>query len=326
MAKITIVTPTYNEEENVLELYTQLQAIFATLPEHTFTHLFIDNASTDRTQELIRSLTLQDSSVRAIFNTRNFGHIRSPVYGLLQGSGDAVILMASDLQDPPELIPDFLRHWKAGNKVVMAVKNDSEESALFFFARKCFYNLIARISDIKLIKNFTGTGLYDRCVLDVIRDIDDPYPYFRGLIAELGFKTAIVNFKQPLRKRGFTKNNFYTLYDMAMLGIINHSRVPLRLATLSGFVLSGLSLFLAFAYLLAKLFFWNLFPAGIAPLLIAVFFFSAIQLFFIGVIGEYIGTILTQVQKRPMVIEKERLNFFESSARQARPSESQFLT
>lgn len=309
MAQITILTPCYNEEDNVLDLYSQIRAVTSQIKTHEFVHMFIDNASTDRTQKIIRELCSKDSKVRAIFNTRNFGHIRSPVYGLLEAEGDAVILMAADLQDPPELIAEYIRHWEEGNKVVMAVKNDSEESPLFFFARKCFYNLIARISDIKLVKNFTGTGLYDRQVLDVIKGIDDPYPYFRGLIADLGFKTEIVHFKQPLRKRGFTKNNFYTLYDMAMLGIINHSRVPLRLATLIGFFMSGLSLFLAFAYLIAKLFFWQIFPTGIAPLLIAVFFFSAIQLFFIGVIGEYIGTILTQVQKRPLVIERERLNF-----------------
>jgi len=309
MAKITILTPCYNEEDNIMELWQQIRGITAQIKEHEFVHMFIDNASTDSTPARIRELCQRDSNVKAIFNTRNFGHIRSPVYGLLNAPGDAVILMASDLQDPPELIPEYLEKWKQGAKVVMAVKNESEESPLFFFARKCFYSLIAKISDIKLIKNFTGTGLYDRNVLDTIKGIDDPYPYFRGLIADLGFPSAVVHFKQPVRKRGFTKNNFYTLYDMAMLGIINHSRIPLRLATLIGFLMSGLSLFLAFAYLIAKLFFWEIFPTGIAPLLIAVFFFSAIQLFFIGIIGEYIGTILTQVQKRPLVIERERLNF-----------------
>lgn len=309
MAQITVLTPCYNEEENVLDLYEQIKAVTEKIPRHHFIHMFIDNASTDGTQGLIRSLAQKDPNVRAIFNTRNFGHIRSPVYGILQSHGDATILMASDLQDPPELITKYIDRWEQGNKIVMAVKTDSEESPLFFLVRKFFYTLIAQISNIKLVKNFTGTGLYDKAVVDVLRTIDDPYPYFRGLIADLGFQTAIVHFKQPLRKRGFTKNNFFTLYDMAMLGIINHSRVPLRLATFLGFIFSGLSLFAAFVYFLAKLLYWEQFPAGIAPLLIGFFFFSSVQLLFIGIIGEYIGTVLTQVQKRPLVIERERLNF-----------------
>lgn len=309
MALITVLTPCYNEEENILDLYEQVKAVTEKIPQHQFLHMFIDNASTDATQALIRSLAAKDPRVRAIFNTRNFGHIRSPVYGLLRSEGDATILMASDLQDPPELITKYIERWEQGNKIVMAVKTDSEESPFFFLVRKFFYTLIAQISNIKLVKNFTGTGLYDKTVVDVLRNIDDPYPYFRGLIADLGFQTSIVHFKQPLRKRGFTKNNFFTLYDMAMLGIINHSRVPLRLATFLGFVISGLSLLAAIGYFLAKVLFWEQFPTGIAPLLIGFFFFSSLQLLFIGIIGEYIGTILTQVQKRPLVIERERLNF-----------------
>lgn len=278
-------------------------------PDYEYEHIFIDNASRDSTQKILRSMAARDPRIKCIFNVRNFGHIRSPYYGLLQAQGDAVILMVADFQDPPELLSEFLGKWAEGFKVVIGVKNESNESPLMFAIRKFYYRLINRLADVKLVKNYTGFGLYDQEVIQLLRKIDDPYPYFRGLISELGFESVQILFRQPTRKRGITKNNFYTLYDMAMLGITNHSKVPLRLATISGFALSSLSLFVAFAYLIAKLVFWNSFQLGSAPVVIGLFFFSSIQLFFIGIIGEYLGSIHTQVLKRPLVVEKERLNF-----------------
>lgn len=309
MPMISIVTPCYNEEENVQELYRQVKAVLATLEGYSFEHIFIDNDSSDRTVDIIKSIAAVDSSVKLIVNSRNFGHIRSPFYGLLQASGDAVILLVCDLQDPPKLIVDFVRKWEEGYRIVLGIKPQSKETAAMFFIRKMYYDLVSRLSETKLTKNNTGFGLYDRVVIEVLREINDPYPYLRGLICDVGFKSALIDYVQPVRLRGFTKNNFYTLYDMAMLGITNHSKVPLRLATMIGFGMSAMSLFTAFCYLLAKLVFWDLFTIGIAPIIIGVFFFSSVQLFFIGILGEYIGAIYTQVQRRPLVIEKERVNF-----------------
>jgi len=313
---ISIVTPCFNEEENVRELAERIRAVFKQLPGYDYEHILIDNASTDRTPELLRELAGEDGRIKVILNTRNFGHIRSPYHAMLQSQGHAVIGMASDLQDPPEMIPEFIRRWEEGFKVVMGVKTKSHESAAMFAVRKLYYGLSGQLSDIKLVTNFTGFGLYDKAVVEQLRRIDDPYPYFRGLIADLGYDAAVIPFTQPRRKRGITKNNFFTLYDMAMLGITNHSKVPLRLAAMVGFALSAISLLLAIGYTLAKLFYWSEFAMGTAPILIGFFFFMSVQLFFIGMMGEYVGAIHTQVQKRPHVIEKERLNFeqLESSA------------
>jgi glycosyltransferase involved in cell wall biosynthesis len=306
---ISVVTPCFNEAENVGELHRRIKAVFDGLGKYRYEHIFIDNASQDGTVPALRRLAAQDPHVKVILNARNFGHIRSPCHGMLQGRGDAVILMASDLQDPPELIPQFLEKWEAGCKAVVAVKEKSEESFLFTLVRGSYYRLVGRLADVPLVKNFTGFGLYDRQVMEVLRKIDDPYPYFRGLICDLGFERAEIPFKKPARKRGFTKNNFYTLYDMAMLGITNHSKVPLRLAIFTGFCLAGLSLLVAFGYLLYKLLYWNSFQLGLAPLVIGMFFFSSVQLIFLGIVGEYVGAIHTQVLKRPLVVEKERINF-----------------
>lgn len=309
MKTISIVTPCYNEESNVEELYRRIKNVFDGLPEYSYEHIYIDNASTDGTTAKLRKLASEDKNVKVILNVRNFGHIRSPYHGLLQASGDAAMLMVSDLQDPPELIADFIRKWEEGYKVVLGVKNESQESPLMYAIRSSYYNMIGKISDIELTKNYTGFGLYDKQVIQILRDIDDPYPYFRGLISELGFESAKIYYTQPTRKRGITKNNFYTLYDMAMLGITSHSKIPLRLATMLGFGLSILSLLIAFGYFVAKLLFWNQFVLGQAPTLIGLFFFASMQLFFIGLLGEYIGTIHTQILRRPMVVEKERINF-----------------
>jgi glycosyltransferase involved in cell wall biosynthesis len=309
VAHFSVVTPCYNEQENVRELHAQIEAEFAKLPQHTYEHIYIDNASTDATVALVKDLIREHSNVRLIVNARNFGHIRSPYHGVLQGSGDATILMASDLQDPPSLIPQFIEKWEAGFKIVKAVKTNAEETPLMFLIRKLFYGFINRLADIDLTKNYTGTGLYDKRIIAILKTIADPYPYFRGLISDIGFEFAAVEFHQPTRKRGITKNNFYTLYDMAMLGITNHTKIPLRMATLAGFALGAISLFLAALFFLLKLIFWDRFQAGMAPILLGMFFFSSVQLFFLGILGEYIGNIYTQVQKRPHVFEKERVNF-----------------
>lgn len=305
---ISIVTPCYNEEENIDELYQRVAAVMATLP-YEYEHICIDNASTDGTVKRIKELAAQDKRVKLIVNARNFGHIKSPYYGMLQSTGDACVLIASDLQDPPEMIVEFVKKWEEGYKTVLAVKPESEESSLMFFLRKSYYRLISKISDVPLVQNATGAGLFDRAVIDILRSIDDPYPYFRGLLCEIGFPIATVPFKQPRRQRGVTKNNFYTLYDIGMLGITNHSKVPLRLMAMSGFFLSFLSLLVAFMFFVAKLMFWDSFQLGTAPILIGIFFFGAIQAFFIGVLGEYIGSIHTQVRKMPLVVELERVNF-----------------
>lgn len=309
MKLISIVTPCYNEEGNVDELYTRIRNQMATEPQYSYEHIFIDNASTDNTVAKIKVIAARDPRVKLIVNVRNFGHIRSPIHAILHAKGDAIIGMASDLQDPPELIPKLLARWADGFKVVLGVKPSNRGSFAMSLVRQLYYRTIGRISDVQLIPDFTGFGLYDREVINVIRDLEDPYPYFRGLISELGFEYAAIPFEQPKRFRGITKNNFYTLYDLAMLGVTSHSKVPLRIATMAGFVLSGVSLLIALGYLIAKLLFWNSFSLGSAPILIGVFFFASVQLFFIGILGEYIGAIHTQVLKRPLVIEKERVNF-----------------
>lgn len=305
---ISIVTPCYNEEENIDELYQRIAAVMAALP-YDYEHICIDNASTDSTVRKIKDIAARDKRVKLIVNARNFGHIKSPYYGILQSRGDACILIASDLQDPPEMIPEFIKKWEEGYKTVLAVKPESEESSIIFFVRKTYYRFITKISEVPLVQNATGAGLFDRVVVDILRNIQDSYPYFRGLLCEIGFPIATVPFKQPRRQRGITKNNFYTLYDIAMLGITNHSKVPLRLMAMGGFLLSILSLFAALGFLVAKLAFWDYFQLGISPILIGIFFFGAIQMFFIGLLGEYIASIHTQVRNMPLVIEAERVNF-----------------
>lgn len=305
---LSIVTPCYQEEDNVDELYHRIAAVMKSIP-YDYEHIFIDNHSSDQTVPKIRTIAARDRRVKLIVNTRNFGHIRSPYYAILQSSGDACILIASDLQDPPEMIVEFVKRWEEGFKTVLATKPKSEESSGMFFLRKLYYRFITRISEVPLVENATGAGLFDKAVIDVLRRIDDPYPYFRGLVCEIGFPIALVPFKQPRRARGITKNNFYTLYDIAMLGITNHSKIPLRLMTMSGFLLAICSLGAAFVFLVAKLIFWDSFQIGIAPILVGIFFFGGVQMLFIGLLGEYVGAIHTQVRKLPLVVESERLNF-----------------
>ncbi len=307
--KISIVSGSFNEAGNVEELVARVTSAMQTLPQYDYEQIVIDNASTDGTQEILRKLASKNPRLKVIMNSRNFGHVRSPYHGMLQSSGDAVIYLASDLQEPPELIPDFIKQWEQGAKAVVGIKNSSSESAIFFAVRRLYYGLVEKLADTRTIQNFTGFGLYDRTIIDYCKKLGDPYPYFRGLIAEIGLPVEKIAYHQPLRKRGFTKNNFYTLYDMAMLGITNFSKVPLRLATMLGFLTAALSLLVALGYLIYKLLFWQNFAIGTAPMVIGLFFFASVQLFFIGILGEYIGAIHTQILKRPLVVEKERINF-----------------
>lgn len=308
MKKISIVTPCYNEQDNVQELCSRIRAVMSKLP-YRYEHICIDNDSTDSTIDILKKIAANDNHLKIIINARNFGHIRSPYHAILQSSGDAVVLLASDLQDPPEMISDFVSKWEDGYKVVMAVKPSSQESKLMFRLRQLYYKIITSISEVPLIQNATGAGLFDKTAVDYLRNVRDPYPYFRGLICEYGFPIATIAFNQPRRTRGFTKNNFYTLYDIAMLGIVKHSKLPLRLMTFVGFISAVINLLISFIYLIIKILYWNSFEIGVAPLIIGVFFFNSILMISMGLLGEYVGAIYTQVRNLPHVVEKERINF-----------------
>lgn len=311
MTLISISMSCYNEEENVEIVRDRIDAVFQEFPQYTYEIVFIDNCSTDKTVQKIKAMAAVDKRIKLIVNARNFGHIRSPHHAFLQAKGAAVINMASDLQDPPELIRDFLLKWQEGYKIVVAIKTESKDSPILWMFRQAYYRVLSRIADVQVLQNFTGFGLYDRHIVELIRQFDDRYPYLRGIISEIGFPWAEVPFAQPPRVRGITKNNFYTLYDMAMLGVTNHSKVPIRLAAMAGFFLGFVSLMISLGYLCLKLVFWNSFSLGMAPVVIGVFFFGSIQLFFIGLLGEYVAAIHTQVMKRPHVVERERVNFDE---------------
>lgn len=313
---ISVMCPCFNEAGNVVALYERLRGVFEKLEDYTYEHVFIDNASTDGTGEILKGLAAADSRVKVIVNTRNFGHIRSPYHALLQCTGDAVIGMAADLQDPPELIPAFIEKWREGYKVVLGVKQASEESSVRFALRRWGYAFIDRMSEVEQVRNSTGFGLYDKAFVSVLRRLPDPYPYFRGIVAELGFRHATIPYAQPARTRGLTKNNFYSLYDIGIQGIVNHSKIPLRIATMLGFVSSVISIVAAFVYFMMKMMFWYDLPIGVAPVIIGLFCVASVQLFFLGILGEYVGAIHTQVRNRPLVIEAERINFDTRSAEQ----------
>jgi glycosyltransferase involved in cell wall biosynthesis len=309
MKTISVVTPCYNEESNVTEVYERVKSVLEPLVQFRYEHIFIDNASRDKTLDTLRVLADRDKRVKVIVNSRNFGHLRSPMHAMFQATGDAVILLFSDLQDPPELLGEMVQHWESGTPVVLAIKKTSDENGIMFWLRSKYYRMVTRLADLETYENFTGFGLYDRQVIEVVRSFNDPYPYFRGMVAEIGLPHVKLFYNQKQRLRGITKNNFYTLYDLAMLGITNFSKVPLRILTFLGFGCSLLSILFSFVYFFYKLLFWNRFSVGIAPLVIGIFFFGSVQLLFIGILGEYIGAIHTQVLKRPLVTERERINF-----------------
>jgi glycosyltransferase involved in cell wall biosynthesis len=308
MKKISIVTPTFNEEENIERLCEEIKLETQSL-NYDYEHIIIDNCSTDRTLEKLKAISSKDKNVKIIVNARNYGHLKSPFHGILQTDGDACILMVSDFQEPVNLISQYIKKWEDGAKIVLGEKNSSEENSVMFSLRKLFYNSLNKISETKLSINTTGTGLFDKEVINRLRKINDPYPYFRGLISEVGFDIETVKFSQPLRKFGVTKNNFFTLYDLAMLGVVKHSRVPLRVMTMLGFISSIGCLMVASIYLILKLFFWSSFELGTAPIVIGIFSISSIQVMLLGLLGEYIGVILLHQRNMPLVVEKERINF-----------------
>ena len=306
--KISIVTPTYNEIENIEQIYSEIKKILENIG-CDYEHLIIDNSSTDGTIDKIKNLAKQDKRLKVIINSKNFGHIRSPFYGLLQTTGDATILMASDFQDPPELIKDYIKLWKEGNKIVLAQKNKSKENIGIFYLRKIFYRFLNFISEDDLTKDTTGSGIFDKSVVSKLKEIKDPYPYFRGLISELSNDIKTIKFEQPKRQKGYTKNNIFTLYDIGILGIVKHSRKPMRLLIILVFLSSIISILIGIFYLIYKILFWNTFSVGLAPIIIGIFFISSIQITLLGLLGEYVGVILLHQRNMPLVIEKERINF-----------------
>ena len=310
MSKISIVTNCWNEVENIPVFYARCMAELKKHPEYDYEFVVEDNLSTDGTREVLRELAAKDPKFKVILNANNFGHIRSPFNALLNMSGDLAVFLCSDLQEPPEMISEFLKKYEEGYKVVCGVRADTRSGWLMEKLRGVYYSMLRKFSPGEtIIQKFTGFGLYDRCFIDALKKFHEPYPYFRGLVSEIGFKRCEVPFVQAKREHGVTKNNFFTLYDMAMTGFVNHTKLPLRLAVFTGFVVGICSILIALGYLVAKLVWWNTFQLGLAPLVIGMFFLGAVQLFFIGVIGEYLGAVWTQVKNKPLVIEEERINF-----------------
>ncbi len=309
MKKISILVPCYNEEENIISIGNAIIEQLNRLNDYDYELIFIDNCSKDKTREKIENLCSKNKKIKAIFNAKNFGQFNSPYYGMLQATGDCVIPICADFQDPVELIPKFIAEWEKGYKIVCGIKKISRENKIMRFLRTCYYKLIKKMSDIEQIEHFTGFALYDKDFINVLRNLDDPTPFIRGIVAELGFDRKEVEYEQPKRRSGKTSNNFYTLYDAAMLSFTSYTKMGLRMATFLGAIISAISFIIGLVYLVLKLIYWDTFPAGATPTLIGIFFFGAIQLFFIGFIGEYVMAINTRVMNRPLVIEKRRINF-----------------
>ncbi len=305
---ISVMIPCYNEEENVRAIYEAVRAQLAALP-YDYEILFIDNKSQDGTRGLIRQICAEDKRVKAIFNVKNFGQFNSPYYGMLQTTGDCTITMCADFQDPPEMIPRLVAAWEEGYKIVIGRKTKSRENALVYWLRGCYYKLIKKMSSTDQIEQFTGFGLYDKSFIHTLRELKDPTPFIRGIVAELGPERKEIEYEQPRRRAGKTHNNWYTLYDAAMLSFTSYTKAGLRLATFFGFIIAGVSFLIGLFYLFAKLFFWQSFTAGYAPMMIATFFMDGVQLAFLGFLGEYVMSINARVMNRPLVVEEERINF-----------------
>jgi polyisoprenyl-phosphate glycosyltransferase len=307
---ISVVTPCFNEDGNIVEVYSQVKRIIENqLPEYEYEHIFIDNASTDNTIELLKGIAKTDKNVKIIINSRNFGHIRSPVYGMMQAKGDVVISLVSDLQDPPQMIVDFLHKYEDGYNIVLGIKKSSQENSVMFSIRRLYYKLLKKISNVEIFENYTGFGLYDKKSMCALRAMPDSYPFFRGMVAEIGYKVEKIYYDQPERRKGITKNNFYTLYDIGILGLINNSKILLRISIVIGFLVGLLSIFIGIFYFIMKLLYWDSFFLGFAPMLIGGSLMFSILMFSIGIIGEYIGQIYIQILKRPLVFEEDRINF-----------------
>ena len=312
MKKISVLIPCYNEAENVGSISRAVTEILEKeLPQYDYELVFIDNDSTDGTRDIIRGLCADNPRIKAILNARNFGQFNSPYYGMLQVTGDCVIEMVADFQDPVEMIPKYIHEWEKGYKIVIGIKTSSKENRLMYWLRSCYYKTIKKLSDVEQIEHFTGSGLYDREFIEVLRNLDDPTPFLRGIVAELGYRRKEIPYEQPRRRAGKTHNNFYRLYDAAMLSVTSYTKAGLRLATIFGSICAVVSMLIAMVYLVMKLIWWDRFPAGMAPMLIGMLFLGSVQLFFIGFLGEYIMSINQRVMKRPLVIEEERINFNE---------------
>lgn len=313
MKKISVLIPCYNEQENVEPISRAvLEVLERDLKQYDYELVFIDNDSQDDTRPILRRLCAENPRIKAIFNARNFGQFNSPYYGMLQVDGDCVIEMVADFQDPVELIPQYVKAWEEGYKIVIGIKTSSKESRIMYALRSFYYKTIKKWSDVEQIEHFTGSGLYDRDFIEVLRKLDDPTPFLRGIVAELGYRRKEIPYEQPKRRAGKTHNNFYRLYDAAMLSITSYTKVGLRFATLVGGVSAFVSMVVAIVYLVMKLIWWDRFPAGMAPMLIGMLFLGSVQIFFIGVVGEYVLSINQRVMKRPLVVEEERLNFEET--------------
>ncbi len=314
MKKISIMIPCYNEEENVVPMSEAVTELFEKeLPQYDYEILFIDNASTDNTRPLLREICRKNNKVKAIFNAKNFGQFNSPFHGMLQTTGDCTITMVCDFQDPLDLIPKYLKEWEDGYKIVIGIKSKSKENPLIYHLRSLYYKFVKKFSDVEQIEHFTGSGLYDKDFIEVLRNLHDPTPFLRGIVAELGFKIKRIEYEQPKRRAGKTHNNFWTLYDAAMLSITSYTKIGLRIATFIGIIVAFISLGIGIVYLIMKLIWWDRFSAGMAPMLIGMFFLGSLQLFFIGLIGEYIMNMNKRLMNRPLVVEEERINFEEES-------------
>ena len=310
MKKISIMIPCYNEEENVVPISEAVvRELTDSLPEYDYEILFIDNDSKDNTRPLLREICKNNTKIKAIFNVKNFGQFNSPYYGMLQTTGDCTKCMCCDFQDPVEMIPKLVHEWENGYKIVCAIKTTSKENKIMRFLRTCYYKLIRKMSDVEQIEHFTGFGLYDKSFIGVLRNLKDPSPFLRGIVAELGYRRKDIPYEQAKRRAGKTHNNFYTLYDAAMLSFTSYTKIGLRLATFCGIGVGFVSFLVGMVYLILKLIMWDNFPMGMAPVLIGMCFLGSVQLFFIGLLGEYVLNINTRVMNRPLVIEEERLNF-----------------
>ena len=318
MKKISVLIPCYNEEENVVPISKAvIDTITTELPAYDYELVFIDNDSQDNTRPLLRGLCAENPKIKAIFNAKNFGQFNSPYYGMLQCTGDCVISMVADFQDPVELIPRYVHEWENGYKIVIGIKTTSQENKFMYWLRSLYYKMIKKFSNVEQIEHFTGSGLYDRDFIEVLRDLKDPTPFLRGIVAELGYKRKEIPYEQPKRRAGKTHNNFYTLYDAAMLSVTSYTKVALRVATFIGAICSGVSFLVAIVYLIMKLIWWDRFPAGIAPMLIGLLFLGSIQILFVGLVGEYVLSINQRVMNRPLVVEEERINFAQEDKKTA---------
>ena len=307
---ISVMIPCYNEEENARPIYEAVRDEFIkNLPEYNYEILFIDNKSKDNTRAVIEEICKEDKNVKAIFNSKNFGQFNSPYYGILNTSGDCTVTICADFQAPVELIPVFVREWEKGYKIVIGRKTKSQENKLVYFLRGCYYKIIRKMSSVEMIEQFTGFGLYDKSFVDTMRNLNDPIPFIRGIVAELGPERKEVEYEQPKRRAGKTSNNWYSLFDAAMLSFTSYTKVGMRVAEFFGFLIAAVSFLIGIGFLIAKLVYWDSFAAGYAPIIITVFFMGGIQLAFLGFIGEYILSINTRVMNRPLVIEEKRINF-----------------